>query len=109
MTLPPAGHVRVLSPCQRAILEGQVVCPIKGGIIAIGQCVTYQAVRNGERCFQERCQHTLNRAAFVAELRKVQGEGEAAEPQKPERPVRKKVPGKRPWKASPSSTETSTT
>ena len=80
-----------MSPCERALHEGEVRCPIKQGTIAVGMCVTYQAVRDAERCFSERCHHTLNRAAFEAELRKIQvAEQDVVQ-------IRRKAPGKRQW------------
>lgn len=85
------GALRRMSPCERAIYQGEVRCPVKlHTVIAIGACVSYQGVREGASCREAKCQFTLHRDAFALEMRKAVGEGEGAEQRRNKTPRRKK-------------------
>lgn len=79
-------------PLEEAIRTGEVRCPIRQGVIAIGSCLTLSVGRS-DRCNELRCGYWLFRSDFESELDK------AMEPvRKPRRKTKtNKQPGKRPW------------
>lgn len=84
------GALRRMTPCERAIYQGEVRCPVKlNSAIAIGACVSYQGVREGAACREAKCQFTLHRDAFALEMRKAVGDGDSAE-KRSKTPRRKK-------------------